>query len=214
MKSNMISKARLAATALATAGALFAGASQAAIGDTYTDTFGGLTFTIVQTDADSLTLNISGTPSNDDNAGWAGVQFFGAFDLKNLGLDFTSDTGTANGPGATDLAGLNSQLSAANIDCSAATGQAGTICFDLDPDYALGGTPIDLTYTIDFSSALDIGAEGPHLQLVFTNTEGGAKVGSLYSQNLGITVPEPGSLALLGLGLGIVGFVGNRRRKS
>ena len=68
----------------------------------YMDSFQGLTFTFDQIDADTLSFNIAGTPSGD----WTGVNYLGAFDLKDLGLDFSTDTGTANGPGATNLVGL------------------------------------------------------------------------------------------------------------
>jgi hypothetical protein len=183
----------------------------------YTDTFQGVTFTFTKTDADTLTFRIQGTPSGD----WAGVLYLGAFAIKEIGIDFTTATGTANGPGATNLISLNSQLSAANIDCLATTGQAGIGCWDVDPDIALGSLPFDFTYIIDFSSPLNISSEGPHLQIVFTKTEGGKKVGSLYSRNVGSSgtgtsgsqVPEPatGSLVLIGLALIGTGF-GFRRR--
>jgi PEP-CTERM motif len=221
MTRSIGNKARLLGSALAMGAALFAGPSQAAA---YQASFGGLTFTFIQTDADTLTFEIKGTPSNADNAGWSGVQFLGAFDLKDLGLDFTTATGTANGPGATNLLGMNAQLSANSKDCSSTSSPPPSICFDINPDFNLGTTrPIDLLYTIDFSSALTISSVGPHLQIVFTNTAGGDKVGSLYSENVGLClncggtppeqIAEPGSLALLGLGLGFAGYIVRRRRK-
>jgi hypothetical protein len=76
----------------------------------YMDSFQGLTFTFDQTDADTLSFNIAGTPSDN----WSTAQYLGSFDLKDLGLDFSTDTGIANGPGATNLVGLNSQLSNGN----------------------------------------------------------------------------------------------------
>ena len=49
-----------------------------------------------------------------------GVNFLGAIDLKDLGLNFNTVTATANGPGASNLLGVNSQLSASSVDCLAA----------------------------------------------------------------------------------------------
>lgn len=169
------------------------------------DPFQGLTFTFDQTDADTLSFNIAGTPSGD----WTGVNYLGSFDLKDLGLDFSTVTATANGPGAMNLLGGNSQLSASNLDCSKSTGEKGSICFETNT--LLGASPIDLTYTIDFSQALNISSAGPHLQIAFLDELGGRKVGSLYSQNIGESVPEPGTLALVSIGLLGLGFSKRKR---
>jgi len=217
-------KSLLAASAIA----VLTGAAPTAYAALYSgsDTFQGVTFTIIQTDANSLTLRIAGTPGGD----WATANYLGAFDLKDLGLDFGSVTAVANGPGATNLAGLNQQLSANAKDCQSAGSPPGSICFDIAPDQPLGSSPINLLYTIDFSANLAIvAATGPHLQVAFTATVGGDKVGSLYSLNIpgtnicttctpdttgiDITVPEPGSVALLAvalLGLGLM----RRRQES
>jgi hypothetical protein len=185
-------------------------------------TFQGLTFTFTQTDANSLTFRIQGTPSGD----WTGVNYLASFALKDLGLDFTSATGTANGPGATNLLGLNSQLSASNVDCSDSSGGKNVICFDITPDVALGSLPINFLYTIDFSQNLNIGSLGPHLQIAFSQVQNGPKVGSLYSQNVTLTgtpptgtpsssasnLPEPAALSLLGLAFLGVGYRLRRQR--
>ena len=227
----------------AIAAAVAASGVNAAPGDTYQATFQGLTFTFLQTDPDSLKFEISGTPSSD----WAGVKYLAAFDLKDLGLEFDADgaTAVANGPGASNLAGLNSQMSASNLDClTVSNGAKKSICFDIKPDYLLPNVPFDLVYMIDFSDPLGIantgGTIGPHLQIAFTNTQDGSKVGSLYSQNVGLSsssntssgssntssggssntssgsngqVPEPNSsiLALLGVVL-LGGTLWSRRR--
>jgi len=174
---------------------------------TYMDSFQGLTFTFDQTDADTLDFNIAGIPSGD----WTGVNYLGAFDLKDLGLNFSTDTAVLNGEGISNLTGDNSQLSASNLDCSKSTGQSGTICFSFGQGLLFGPGAIDLDFTIDFSSALNISSAGPHLQIAFLDEEGGSKVGSLYSQNVGEGVPEPGPLALVSIGL--LGLVFSQRKK-
>jgi len=173
----------------------------------YMDSFQGLTFTFNQEDANTLSFNIAGTPSDD----WSTAQYLGSFDLKDLGLDFSTVTATLNGPGAINLLGSNSQLSASNLDCSHSTGQTGTICFEINKD--LGTLPIDFNYIIDFSAPLDISSAGPHLQIAFMDEQGGSKVGSLYSQNVGEgeDVPEPGPLALVSIGL--LGLAFSQRKR-
>ena len=194
--------------------------------------FQGVTFTFDQTSDTTLTFEIQNATSATDD--WSGVQFLSAFDLKDLGEDFTTATATLNGPGATNVLGTNSQLSASNLDCSNTTGQTDTVCFNLSPDVALTS---DMLYTITFSAPLSIGTIGPHLQIAFSDTQGGAKVGSLFSENVATTsggpgassggpgtttggpgtttggaVPEPGTIALLGLGLVIIAL-GRRASK-
>ena len=206
----------LSAVALATA----APVAQAAVGDVYGATFQGITFTFTETSATVLTFELAGTPSGD----WLGVQYLAAFDLKDIGLNFKTVTGTASGPGANNLAGLNDQLSASSVDCQSAGSPPGSICFDISPDVALGTLPFDFTYTITFSQAMFIGDTGPHLQIAFTDVKNGPKVGSLYSQNVPQTssqstnttgiVPEPNSSALALLALGLLGGGFWTRRKS
>jgi len=180
----------------------------------------GLTFTFIQLDPDTLTFRIQGTPSGD----WTGVQYLGAFDLKGLGLDFSLVTATANGPGAVNLLGKDSQLSAANLDCSKVVGQSGSVCFDVAPDVSILPVPMNFLYTIDFSAPLSIAAAGVHLQIAFMNVEGGDKVGSLYSQDVPtnnppppppppIKVPEPGTLALFAVALLMLAALRRRQTK-
>lgn len=180
--------------------------------------FQGVTFTFTQTDADTLKFNISGTLGGD----WSTAKYLGAFDLKDLGLDFTTTTATLNGPGATNLAGVNDQMSGANLLCSGGGSPSGGICFNISPDFAVNPMPMDLTYTIDFSKALNISNPlGPHLQIAWLANAGDTKkVGSLYSYNVGLTsttgrtVPEPGSMPLAFLGLALVAGISRMRQRA
>ena len=207
----------LSAVALAVA----APVAQAAVGDVYSSTFQGVTFTFTEVDSHTLTFELAGTkPLAPD---WTNANFLAAFDIKDVGLNFNTVTGIANGPGATNLAGLNTQLSASSVDCKANGSPPGSICFDIAPDFQLTNT-FDLTYTIVFSSAMFIGDTGPHLQIAFSETQNGPKVGSLYSQNVPQTssqstnstgqIPEPNSSALALLALGLLGGGFWTRRKS
>ena len=205
--------------------------AQAGIGDVYASApFQGITFTFTQTDADTLKFNIAGTLGGD----WSTAYYLGVFDVKDLGLDFSTTTATMNGPGAVNLAGVNDQLSAANILCTGGGSPPGGICFNISPDFGVNPMPMNLTYTIDFSDPLNItNSLGPHLQIAWLANAGDtSKVGSLYSQNIAVssggggasssggggasssgTIPEPrsDSLAFIGFAL-LAGVIWMRRQ--
>ena len=205
--------------------------AQAGIGDVYASTpFQGITFTFTQTDADTLKFNIAGSLGGD----WSTANYLGAFDLKDLGLNFATTTAKMNGPGAVNLMGVNDQLSGANTLCTGGGSPPGGICFNISPDFGVNPMPMNLTYTIDFSHALNItNSLGPHLQIAWLANSGDtSKVGSLYSKNIAVssggggasssggggasssgTIPEPrsDSLAFVGLAL-LVGVFWMRRQ--
>jgi hypothetical protein len=224
-------KSLMAVGALALAAA--APVSHAGVGDVYSATFQGVTFTFTQTDANTLTFRLAGTLADD----WSTASYLGAFDLKDLGLNFSTSGATATGPGG-PITGLNDQLSASAQDCDSSASPPGSICFDVNPNVAVS-SPFDITYTIVFTDALNIASTGVHLQIVWTDTSdnAGAKIGSLYSQDVGLSsssssstgssggdtsssssssgnVPEPNSSSLALLGLAMLGTAfGMRRRK-
>jgi len=176
----------------------------------FMDTFQGLTFKFDQVDANTLNFNISGTPSGD----WSTAQYLAAFSLKDLGINFSSASATANGPGASSVLGLNSELAASSLDCMSAGTPAGSICFDIKPDTLLPSTPFNLMYVISFTQNLDIATTGPHLKIAFSEKQDSDKVGSLYSKNVS-SVPEPDSSSLMLLGLGLLGVgMWTRKRKE
>ena len=205
--------------------------AQAGIGDVYASApFQGITFTFMQTDADTLKFNIAGTLGGD----WSTANYLGAFDLKDLGLNFATTTATMNGPGAVNLLGLNDQLSGSNVLCTGPGSPPGGICFNISPDFNVNPMPMNLTYTIDFSNALNItNSLGPHLQIAWLAGAGDTeKVGSLYSKNIASssggggasssggggasssgTIPEPrsDSLAFVGFAL-LAGVIWLRRQ--
>jgi hypothetical protein len=200
-------------TVIVIAVAVAAPPTQAGLLDVYQATFQGITFTFTETGTQQLTFNIAGTPSDD----WAGVTYLGAFDIKGdeLGVDASTVSAIANGPGAINLAAVNQQLSgsAAGTVCGG-MGTGGSLCFNLSPDYAFGSTPMNLTYVIDFDALLNVSAVGPHLQIAWdTSLTDGRKQGSLYSQNVA-RVPEPSSSSLMLVGLCCLGATIWLRRRS
>ena len=121
-------------------------------------TFQGLTFTFNQTDADTLTFQIQGTPTGN----WAAANYLGAFSLNDLGMNVTGGaaaTATLNGPGATNLLGLGGQQNSSGSTCADNAGNK-FVCFNINPDIALAPYPINFLYTIDFSQNLNIAAAG------------------------------------------------------
>lgn len=200
----------LSAVALAVA----APVAQAGIGDTYQSSFQGATFTFFQSTATHLQFTITG--SNPLTGDWATAGALASFDLKDLWSGNSFIAGTANGPGAVNLAGLNTQLNANAINCLAQGSPPGSICFNIAPDQAIVGNPFSFVYQIEFASALSISSLGPHLQIAWVANPGDtSKVGSLYSQNIpGNHVPEPDSAALALLALGLLGGGFWTRRKA
>lgn len=229
-------KSLCALTAVAAA-ALFAPVAKAG----YVLTFQDVTFTIDVVDSNSLSLRIQNAASTLD-ADWASATNFGAFSLKDLGLDFSAAGGATatatyfTSPTDITVNGVRDDLNASTInsgsgaDCVAQTnGEKGTVCFDFIPDLSLLD---DMNFQIDFNQNFLIDALGPHLKVAFVDANGG-KIGSLLSQNLPLSssssssstssgdistssgvIPEPSTNALALLGLALVAGSFAMRRKA
>jgi hypothetical protein len=218
-------KALFAASALALA---ISAPVAAAPGDTYSDTFQGVTFNITEVDSNTFTFQIlnaltGATPDWDD------AEFLGGFDFKNMGVDFSTATATAfYEPAGPSIPGTNTQINANG--CGSGSPDS-SICFSIIPPLALDD---DMLFRIDITGgtlAID-SATGPHLQILFCSALDASgdqcdKTGSLYSEDVPLSTsstsgggatggaPEPhstGILALMGLGMIAGAFRARRRR--
>ena len=177
---------------------LFAAAAVAAVlvapplAQAYQLTSQGVTFTITVTDAAAGQFTLHIDDLLDATGNWADVTQIGALQFGDLGQAY-SVTGSTLSPGSTTP--FEDELNANGCDGGASTGH---ICFAFNPLFAASN---DMTFQIDLNGPITVGANGPHLKVNFHDAYG-EQIGDLLSKHLpGTEVPEPTTVALLGLGL-------------
>lgn len=212
---------------LAAATALALGATAANAVTISTLTFFGVTWTATSVDADTMTLRIQNAltgPNTDPDPenNWQ--------DITHLWTLSVNPTGTVTSATISPT-GTFSGLEMSSNGCSGGT--SGKACFIFDPFLALSN---DMLFTIDFvGTGLNL-TDIVHIKVGFQcspttagpvaesgkgkdKVKGTKACGDLMSKDTSIRtststgqVPEPGTMALLGLGLVGLGFL--RRRKA
>jgi hypothetical protein len=159
-------------------------------------TFQGVTFESLAVDSNTLQLSITDALSGG-TGNWANVNYLKAFEIKGIG-DVTS--ASLSGWIATADNGLS-----ANVGCT--TGGTPGACFISTPAVSLTDS---MVFVIDFVGN-NLNFDAPHLKVQFlTGINDTKATGDLLSQTL--PIPEPEIYAMLGIGFGLLGWVGRRKK--
>lgn len=171
-------------------------------------TFQDVTFSFVSS-PDYLTLTFSGLTSASGD--WTGIKYLAAF---QIGIDGLTDA---------TLAGWQDYPKELNASGCGGGTSTNHVCFE-----PLSGGPVMLTDTMTFNIDLQGPTTDPdpvHLKVAFLDqaaydkyfcpTCGGyasnwKKTGSLFSA----PIPEPEIYAMMGIGIGVMGWVARRRKRA
>jgi hypothetical protein len=151
-----------------------------------------------------LTLEIDAA---NPTGSWAGATSLGALQLKNLG-SFDNVSLTAAPEGATNWTLSSNEL---NANGCKGGGNAGTsLCYS--------GAHVALTDDMVFQFTFSGGnpdPDAPQLKVNMFGPNGNQKVGSMMGAQLPVAaVPEPQTYAMMLGGLGLLGFMARRRKRS
>ncbi len=151
-----------------------------------------------------LTLEIDAA---NPTGSWADATSLGALQLKDLG-SFDSVSLTAAPGGAASWTLSSNEL---NANGCAGGGHAGaSLCY--------AGAHVALTDDMVFQftfSGDNVDPTSPQLKVNMFGANGDKKVGSLMGEHLVVSaVPEPQTYAMMFGGLGLLGFMARRRKRS
>jgi len=146
----------------------------------------GVTFTFNDLGSNILRLTVDNILNATGD--WAPVQFFDAFDIRDVG-SFSAATATYSAGPASDGGSLGQQVNGSGVGCE--SGGGASACFDWTPNLSLTNHMVfDIAFTPS-GGGVDLG--DPHLKVSFlVNATDTNKTGDLLSVNIG-TDPTPGT---------------------